>query len=139
MRISSRPGLPVVGVSLAFVCLAGAACSASPDSSESVGASSQAVTAADAGAVFPKSTIDALLESGDWNDAYAGAQAFLAASPGDCSANYAALIASSMMVVDSINTFVLPTERSGPFPPAVQQQLGQLFAGRLGLALQAAQ
>jgi Tol biopolymer transport system component len=44
-----------------------------------------------------------------------------------------------MLVVDSINTYLLPSQRNGPPPPDVNQQLGNLYFARLQLALQAAQ
>jgi Tol biopolymer transport system component len=131
MQIWKRPGA-VAGQAFVLGCIALAACSSTPDSTEGVGTTSQAAS------TFPKSTVDAELESGDFNDALATAEAFLADTPTDCSANYAALIASSMLVVDSVNTYVLPGERNGLPPPAINQQLGQLYATRLGIALQAA-
>ncbi|HLK35761.1 MAG TPA: hypothetical protein VKU41_03340 [Polyangiaceae bacterium] len=89
--------------------------------------------------VFPKATVDRLLSTGDFNDALAASLAFLQNSPNDCGANYASLIASTMLVVDSFNTYVLPSERSGPPSPTVNQQLGQLYLTRLTAALQAAE
>jgi Tol biopolymer transport system component len=111
------------------------ACSAQPGQSgtEKTGETNEAVTAA-----FPKATVDADLEQGDWADALALAQTYLSDSPADCTANYAALIASTMQVVDSINTYVLPSERSGPPPAAQNQAEGQLYLFRLETALQAA-
>ncbi|HEX4445544.1 MAG TPA: hypothetical protein VH044_02360, partial [Polyangiaceae bacterium] len=94
MQIWKRPGA-VAGQAFVLGCIALAACSSTPDSTEGVGTTSQAAS------TFPKSTVDAELESGDFNDALATAEAFLADTPTDCSANYAALIASSMLVVDS--------------------------------------
>ncbi len=108
------------------------ACSSSPGG-ERVGATKEAVTS------FPKDTVDQELGSGDFNDAQAASQAFLATSPTDCDANYANLIASTMAVVDSVNTYVLPSQRNGPPPPAVNQAEGNLYAFRLETALQAAQ
>jgi Tol biopolymer transport system component len=111
------------------------ACSAQPGQSvpEKTGETNEAVTAA-----FPKATVDADLAQGDWADALALAQTYLSDSPADCTANYAALIASTMQVVDSINTYVLPSERSGPPPAAQNQAEGQLYLFRLETALQAA-
>ena len=108
------------------------ACSAPPPG-EKVGTTGEAVTS------FAKDTVDQELESGDFNDALAAALAYLSDSPTDCTANYAALIASTMLVVDSVNTYVLPSQRNGPPPPAVNQQLGGLYVFRLEQALQAAQ
>jgi Tol biopolymer transport system component len=130
MRLGSR------GIRVALGCAAAAAlvvaCSSSPGD-ERIGKTSQAATS------FPKTTVDQLLSTGDFNDAFAAAQEFLATAPTDCDANYANLIAATMMVVDSINTYVLPGERNGPPPPAINQQLGTLYAERLELALQASQ
>jgi Tol biopolymer transport system component len=120
------------GHSLVLACVALAACSSTPDP-ESSSTVSQAVSA------FPKATVDAELEAGDFNDALTNAEAFLATTPGDCTANYAALIASSMLVVDSVNTYVIPGERNGPPPPAINAKLGQLYVTRLSVALQAAE
>jgi Tol biopolymer transport system component len=119
-----------------MICAAAAAfvvaCSSSPD--ERVGTTSQAVTTA-----FPKAAVDQLFATGDFNDAYATCAEFLGTSPTDCDANYCNLIATTMMVVDSINTYVLPGERNGPPPPDVNQAEGTLYAERLELALQAAE
>ncbi len=122
----------VTGGLLFGVALA-TACSASPERAQPFAQSNEAVTA------FPKASVDAQLETGDWNDALSQAQAFLASAPGDCNANYANLIASTMLVVDSVNTYVLPSERNGPPPPAVNQALGELYVERLEFALQAAE
>src|ERR1700677_3825180 len=131
MRISLR-GVriaAVLAVSGAFVV----ACSASPGD-ERLGTTSEAVTSS-----FPKATVDGLLATGDFNDALAASEAFLQTSPTDCDANYATLIASSLAVLDSVNTYVLPAQRNGPPPPAVNQQEGGLYVERLELALQAAE
>src|SRR5579859_3121954 len=109
-----------------------AACSSSP-ADEHVGRSSAAVTS------FPKATVDQELAAGDFNDAFATCQEFLAGDPTNCDANYCSLIASTLMVIDSVNTYVLPTARNGPPPPAVNKAEGNLYAGRLELALTAAQ
>jgi Tol biopolymer transport system component len=109
-----------------------AACSAQPGQTggaERTGETSEAIAA------FDKATVDAELEKGDWDDALAAAQAYLSDSPSDCTANYAALIASTMQTVESINTYVLPSERNGPPPPAQNQAEGQLYAVRLETAL----
>jgi Tol biopolymer transport system component len=111
-----------------------AACSSSPGG-DHVGTTKEAVTSTP----FPKDTVDQELSSGDFADAQAACQAFLANTPTDCQANYANLIASTMAVVDSINTYVLPLQRNGPPPPAVNQAEGNLYAFRLETALQAAQ
>jgi Tol biopolymer transport system component len=126
-------GIRVVGGAAVAAALA-VACSASPGD-EHVGTTKEAVTSSS----FPKATVDQELASGDFNDALATSQAFLANAPTDCDANYADLIASTMLVVDSINTYVLPTQRNGPFPPDVNQQLGGLYAFRLEQALSAAE
>jgi Tol biopolymer transport system component len=83
--------------------------------------------------VFPKAQVDLLLATGDWNDALAVSGAFLQTSPTSCPALYAGLIASSMLVVDSINTFVLPTQRTGV--PPTNPQPGQIYATTLEEAL----
>jgi hypothetical protein len=113
MRKSGRfAGVGFVAVTAAaFV----AACSSS-QGGERVDQTGQAVTSATS---FPKATVDADLASGDVNDAFATCQEFLGTAPTDCNANYCSLIASTMMVVDSINTYVLPGERNGP-PPATR-------------------
>ena len=74
-----------------------AACSSS-QGGEHVGATKEAVSSTP----FPKATVDQELGSGDFADAQATSQAFLANSPSDCQANYANLIASTLAVVDSI-------------------------------------
>ena len=130
MRLGSRGIRVAVGFAAAAALVV--ACSSSPGD-ERIGKTSQAATS------FPKATVDQLLSTGDFNDAFAAAQEFLATAPTDCDANYANLIATTMMVVDSINTYVLPGERNGPPPPAINQQLGTLYAERLELALQASQ
>ena len=123
-------GIRVVGGAAVTAALV-VACSSSPGD-EHAGTTKEAVSS------FPKTTVDQELASGDFNDALAASQAYLEEAPTDCNANYADLIASTMLVVDSINTYVLPTQRNGPFPPAVNQQLGGLYAFRLEQALQAA-
>ena len=131
MRLSLR------GVRVVLVCAVAAAfvvaCSSSPGG-EHVGRTSEAVTTA-----FPKAAVDRLFATGDFNDAYATCAEFLGTSPTDCDANYCNLIATTMMVVDSINTYALPGERNGPPPPDVNQAEGTLYAERLELALQAAE
>jgi Tol biopolymer transport system component len=136
MKVSRGVGRALTGAAVlgAFV----SACSGQPgpgersESAEKTGETSEAVSA------FPKATVDAELEQGDWADALTAAQAYLSDAPTDCTANYAALIASTMQVVDSINTYVIPSERNGPPPPAQNQAEGQLYAFRLETALQAA-
>jgi Tol biopolymer transport system component len=124
-----RTGVAVAAlVAAAFV----AACSSSPGD-EHVGRSSAAATS------FPKDTVDQELAAGDFIDAFATCQEFLGTAPTDCNANYCSLIASTMMVVDSVNTYVLPTERNGPPPPAVNQEEANLYLGRLETALTAAE
>lgn len=121
---------------LCFVPAVLAACSSpSPQQAERTRATSESLS------TFPKVQVDLELAAGDWQDALAASASYLASSPGSCDAVYAGLIASTMLVVDSINTFVLPTQRTG-VPPASQQP-GQIYAGSLetalGLAEQAAQ
>jgi Tol biopolymer transport system component len=109
-----------------------AACSSSsPESRERTGTSSEAVQA------FPKAEINLALAAGDWSDALAASEAFLSTSPTSCDALYASLIATTMLVVDSIDTFVLPTQRTG-IPPQSPQP-GQLYAALLEQALELAQ
>jgi Tol biopolymer transport system component len=130
--------LPSGGFRIALVAAAAAAlvvaCSSSP-ADERLGKTSEAVTASS----FPKATVDQELAAGDFNDALATCEGLLEETPTDCDANYCVLIASSLAVVDSINTYVLPGERNGPPPPAVNQQEGNLYAVRLETALQAAE
>jgi len=87
--------------------------------------------------VFPKITADLDLAQGRFSDALTVAQQFLSTSPSDCGANYVALIADTMLVVDSINTFILPYERSLPAPSPIDQQKLNLYLSRLEQALQA--
>jgi hypothetical protein len=79
------------------------------------------------------------LASGNFAAALATCQVFLVVDPIDCDANYANLIASTMLVVGSINTYVLPAERSGPPPAVINALEGALFAAQLEGALQAAE
>jgi Tol biopolymer transport system component len=118
---------------VALASLAGfAACSSSPrESSERTGVTSQQLQA------FPKAQVDLDLATGDWNDALALSEGILSASPTSCDALYASLIASSMLVVDSINTFVLPTQRTG-IPPSSPVP-GEIYAAALEQALELAQ
>jgi Tol biopolymer transport system component len=87
---------------------------------------------------FPKIEVDVLLALGKWADALTVAQGFLSTNPTDCGANYAALIAESMLVVDSINSFVLPYERAPLPPPPIDQTQLNLYLARLEQALQSA-
>jgi len=136
MRKSGR----VVGGAFVAVAAAAfvAACSSS-QGSDRVLLEHTTETVSAAVTSFPKDTVDADFASGDFNDAFATCQEFLGTAPTDCDANYCSLIATTMMVVDSVNTYVLPGERNGPPPPAVNQQEGQLYLERLELALQAAE
>ena len=61
----------------------------------------------------------------------------LSTSPTSCDALNASLIATSMQVVDSINTFVLPTQRTG-IPPS-DPTAGQIYFATLEQALELAQ
>jgi Tol biopolymer transport system component len=88
--------------------------------------------------VFPKFAADFDLAEGRFADALTLAQQFLATSPSDCGANYVALIADTMLVVDSINTFILPYERALPAPPAIDQQKLGLYLSRLEQGIQSA-
>jgi Tol biopolymer transport system component len=53
----------------------------------------------------------ASLGSSDWSDALTSCLAAETANPNDCDARYCEFIARSMMVVDEINTFLLPRYR----------------------------
>jgi Tol biopolymer transport system component len=123
----ARGVLGVFGASI----LLGACSYSSPERVERTRASSEALTA------FPKPVVDQELAAGDWADALATAENALATSPSSCDAIYAGLIASTMLVVDSINTFVLPAQRSGV--PPTNPQPGQIYASVLETALGLAQ
>jgi Tol biopolymer transport system component len=129
---------PFAATALALACTA--ACS-SPNPSSSSSSRERTATVSSAVDTFPKAAADALLAIGDWNDALGLAGLTLESTPTSCNALYVGLIASSMLVVDSINTFVIPTQRSG-VPPTDPTQ-GQTYATRLenaiGLAQQVAQ
>lgn len=114
----------------------GAARSTATASALQAASTTGALQAASTG--FPKLSVDLDLASGHWADALKIAQDFLSTNPTDCGANYAALIAESMLVVDSINSFVLPFERAPLPPPPVDPQQLQLYLARLQQALQAA-
>jgi hypothetical protein len=73
--------------------------------------------------LFPKFVADADLAEGRLGDALTLAQQVLATSPNDCGANYVALIAETMLVVDSINTFILPYERALPATTPIDHRL----------------
>ncbi len=123
---------PVVfGLVAGFFSLA-ACSSASPSGSERTGVTSEALQAG-----FPKVQVDIDLAKGDWADALILAQGVLSTSPTSCDALYASLIATSMQVVDSINTFVLPTQRTG-IPPS-DPTAGQIYFATLEQALELAQ
>ena len=124
-----RTGVGVVALVAAALF---AACSSS-HGDEHVDRSTAAATS------FPKDTVDQELAAGDFNDAFATCREFLGSDPTNCDANYCSLIASTLMVLDSINTYVLPTERNGPPPQAVNQQDANLYIGRLQMALSAAE
>jgi Tol biopolymer transport system component len=117
---------------VALLAAAGFAACSSSRGDERVDRSSAAATS------FPKDTVDQELAAGDFTDAFATCQEFLGSDPTNCDANYCSLIASTLMVLDSVNNYVLPADRNGPPPPSVNQQDANLYVGRLQTALGAA-
>ena len=105
MRRFGGPGSPAMnGLALAFAILGlVAACSSSSSTVKSA--------PMDAGQSPDVTKAVTSLGDGDWAGALASCLSAETASPGDCDARYCELIARSMMVVDEINTFLLPRYR----------------------------
>jgi Tol biopolymer transport system component len=129
------PGMRAAAFLGALTASCIAACSSAPERHER----ESTATGGSPLQAFPKAQVDEQLEHADWSGALQTCQAFESTSPADCGANYGDLIASTMLVVDSVNGYVLPAQRSGPPPPPTNQQQIQLYGARLQLALQAAE
>jgi Tol biopolymer transport system component len=126
-----RRGLSALG----FAGAAGAifvACSAGAPGEPSAGQLAQPLGS------FPKASVDQDFAQGRWSDALATCETFGLTAPLDCTANYCQLIANTMLVVDSLNTFVLPAARSGLPSAPVELEQSLLLSTRLEQAIGAA-
>ena len=137
MRRFGARGAPATGGFVWAVTVIGliAACSSSNSGTPSVDAG----PGADAGQSPDVAKAVTALGNGDWSGALTSCLAGETANPDDCNARYCELVARSMLVVNEINTFLLPRYRRPLTPmPGDEQNLATTNT-LLDAAIQAAE